>query len=201
MEVIVMLPLLYALWGRHRRGGVLSWVAAAELARQLAGLGAAWLVLAAGLAAVMVAGGAWMAAATAKAAATSARVDALVPAIANALPKSGGTITGDLHVNGVLYGTGGNLHVGDALTVDQNLTVHGSAGTDGALHVGGSVLTDTQLGFLSGLSQCPAMADWYLNDNFTGGTWGTGERDYVNVASSKGQALKNTLVSHGFIAP
>ena len=58
-----------------------------------------------------------------------------------------------------------------------------------------------QTTFLASLTQCGPQPDWYLNDNFTGPNWGTGERDYINVASSRSQAVKQGLVNHGFMAP
>jgi hypothetical protein len=64
------------------------------------------------------------------------------------------TVGGNLTVQGVTT-IGTSLTVQGAATIDANLSVLGSAGTSGSLHVGSSVLTDAQLGFLSGLSILP----------------------------------------------
>lgn len=86
-----------------------------------------------------------MALATAKAAATEARVAALVPIVNNvnstannALPKSGGTITGNLNVNNNLAGSGGGT-----LEVSSGVHSSGSVQADdqvlaGSANIGGS---------------------------------------------------------------
>jgi hypothetical protein len=58
----------------------------------------------------------------------NAHIAATAPAVA--LVAGGGTVSGDLHVLGTLYGTGGTLSVGDAthvagaLTADSTITTH-----------------------------------------------------------------------------
>lgn len=138
------------------------------------------------LAARLPAAMATAAAATAKAAAVENRVDALVPAVNdakdaaataqssansaqsaansaqstadNALPKSGGYVSGDLHIQGTLWGTGGWLTCGDYLMVQKSLHVdwnivcdqdtwtnayHGSATTNNPImgHMTGTYVT------------------------------------------------------------
>lgn len=155
-----------------------AWALAAEAAWHL--LGAAWafavLTAAIGwLAARLPAAMATAAAATAKAAAVENRVDALVPAVNdakdaaataqstanNALPRSGGSVSGDLTV-------GGYLNVGKSVNVDWHVICQGNGDFFGNLGchtylwaasttgnaimggVGGDKDTDTRMGDVSG---------------------------------------------------
>jgi hypothetical protein len=69
---------------------------------------------------------------SAKAYSVESRLNAHIAATAAAvsLVTSGGTVAGDLHVTGSLYGTGGTLsiadatHVAGALTADSTITTH-----------------------------------------------------------------------------
>jgi hypothetical protein len=79
--------------------------------------------------------------------------DAASTTAGNALPKSGGTITGGLtvngdhHIGGTLYGSGGALAIGDDTTISANAAVtgtfYGSGGPGGPLHVDSAVTVDT----------------------------------------------------------
>jgi hypothetical protein len=89
-----------------------------------------------------------------------------------------------------------NVSGGSTITME---TQQGSV----TLHCGAlsNFTSGPQTTFLASLTQMGPQANWYLNDNFTGPNWGTGERDYINVASSRSEAVKNALVNHGFMAP
>jgi hypothetical protein len=104
---------------------------------------------------------------TAKARSTEARVNGVVTQLGvtntnvsnamttanNALPKSGGTVTGSLtvngdhHIGGTLFGSGGSLAIGDATTISNNAAVtgtfYGSGGPGGPLHVDAATTVDT----------------------------------------------------------
>jgi hypothetical protein len=149
--------------------GILASVAAAELAGHWLGLGYGFLVMLAAFTFVALRMSATMATgsnALVKAQAAHQRLDLLVPKVGtiettangaqttanNALPKSGGTVTGNLTVNGDhtiagnLLGSGGtlttgsNFHVsGGGATVDLGLTVHGNHSVDGNAAIGGTL--------------------------------------------------------------
>jgi hypothetical protein len=93
-----------------------------------------------------------------KAVSTEQRMNALVPKVGtieatanNALPKSGGTVTGsvvvdgDHTIGGTLYGSGGTLLMGSNMgiagsaTVDSDFTVHGNHNVDGNVGIGGAI--------------------------------------------------------------
>jgi len=158
-----------------RRAAGPAWAITAELAWHLAGQAWAFAVLAAGLGWLATRLPAAIASATSKAYAVEARVNGLVPAVSNALnnaataqstassaqstassaqstannalPRGGGTVTGDLHVNGRLYLASGSM--------PQSLGGGAVQNNDG---FGGGVWTATQAAHLS---------SWQDNYNLT----------------------------------
>lgn len=86
---------------------------------------------------------------TAKTRSIEARLNAHIAATAPAvsLVANGGTINGDLHITGTLWGVSGALTVGDATTFLNNAavdgTLYGSGGPGGPLHVDSATTVDT----------------------------------------------------------
>jgi hypothetical protein len=122
----------------------------AELAAHWLSIGWGFMVITAAFVFVAVHVTAGMADVRAKAVTTEARVNGLIPTVNaaygtanNALPKSGGTVTGSLTVNGdhliggTLYGAGfgsvttTNLHASSGgITADNDITAHGNMISD-----------------------------------------------------------------------
>lgn len=118
--------------------------------------------------------------ASAKAYTVESRLNAHVAATAPAvnLVANGGTIggnvtvQGDHHIQGSLYGTGGDLSVGDTATFNSS----GNGPSGGNTFLG---LTNSQASFLGGLSEMSGEGTQSLGtDGFGGGVW------TVNQASS-----------------
>lgn len=121
-------------------------VALTELAAHFLSLGWGLMVLLAAFAWVALSG----ASVAAKARSTEDRVNALVPVVgtaaaqaANAYPKTGGTISGNVTVNGSHSVNGqvnaNTLSVSGNATTSGNHTVHGSLVSDNNVSAGGSV--------------------------------------------------------------
>jgi hypothetical protein len=140
----------------RRRPAAATFAVAAELVRELAGLGWSWLVVAAGLTVFAVAAGGWMAAATAKAVDSSDRLDNLVTAVG---ALNAGLMT---NVNG-----GNSVQI----TTTSSATMHAFAL--------GEFTDSGNTSFLSGLEKLNHLAGQPADGN-TGPYWGTGERDFVN---------------------
>ena len=142
----------------------------AEFAAHWLSLGWGFMVLTAGFVFVAVHVTAGIATVTSKAAATEARVAALVPIVGsvnttanNALPKSGGTITGNLNVNSNLAGAGGgtlevttHLHAGGTIQADNQVLANsvnvGGSGSSATLAINGNVHASSAGQFDGGIS-------------------------------------------------
>lgn len=104
---------------------------------------------------------------TSKTVAVEQRLNATVAATAPAvnLVANGGTVGGDVHVQGVLYGTGGVLTIGD----QAQFTASGNGPTGSNTFLG---LTNSQASFLDGLSQMSTEGTQSLgSDSFGGAVW------------------------------
>lgn len=149
----------------------------AEFAAHWLSLGWGFMVLLAGFVFVAVHVSAGAATAVAKAAATEARVSALIPVVGsvntaannavttanNALPKSGGTVTGSLNVNGSLAGSGGgtlevpsSVHSGSSIQADNQVLANsvniGGSGSGATLAINGNVHASSAGQFDGGIS-------------------------------------------------
>lgn len=130
----------------------------------------------------------------AKSYSTEGRVDALVPKVAdahnaantaqstansaqstansaqstadNALPKTGGSVNGDLHVYGYLYGSGGTLTCGDALRVNGRLYLP-SGSIPQSLGGGAAQNNDGFGGGVWTANQASHLSSWQDNYNLT----------------------------------
>lgn len=158
--------MLRAILGRAFRAAAAAWTLLAGLAAAAIGQGWAYAALAGALAWLTLAARAIMADLTAKTYNAHTRLDALTAAAATFLPKSGGTITGDLHIGGALYGAAGVLDIGDNVEVaaGKYLTAGGRLGTHSDFWCDGNVVsTDTTF-----------TGTVHVNGNFTAGgtdTW------------------------------
>jgi hypothetical protein len=91
------------------------------------------------------------------------QVAATAPAVN--LVANGGTVGGDVHVQGVLYGTGGTLTIGD--TAQFTATGNGPTGSNTFLG-----MTNSQATFLDSLSQMSSEGAQTLGTSgFGGGVW------------------------------
>jgi hypothetical protein len=61
-------------------------------------------------------------------------------------------------------------------------------------------VSTTNATFLAGLSQCGPQSYSAGNDGNTGSSWATGERGYINAASTSIDGVHGALVNHGFMA-
>ena len=124
-----------------------------------------------------------------------------------ALPAAGGYISGDLHVNGTLWGTAGVLTIGDKAKFDGDWSVDGytvalSTAMPATLHCGAlaGFTSSDNTAFLAALTQCGPQAFAGSADNNTGEHWATGERSYINDTKTSVDAIHNSLINHGFMA-
>jgi hypothetical protein len=147
--------------------------------------------------------------ASAKAYTTEARLNAHVAAAAPAinLQANGGTIggnvtvQGDHHIQGSLYGTGGTLNVGDT----SQFNASGNGPTGGNTFLG---LTNSQATFLGSLSQMSGEGSQSLGtDGFGGGVWTTNQANalltlqgLLNATTGAFNNLLSRLISNGYMA-
>lgn len=115
---------------------------------------------------------------TSKTVAVEQRLNATVAATAPAvdLVANGGTVGGDVHVQGVLYGTGGTLTIGDT----AQFTASGNGPTGGNTFLG---MTNSQASFLASINTAggvtPPSTGW-------GGGAGTVSGGVFNSAALSG---------------
>lgn len=143
------------------------------------------------------------------------RLDALVPKVGaiettagNALPKSGGTITGNLVTNGshtlggALIPSGGTLSINGSahvnsggMTVDDDMTVHGNHNVDSDLVVGGdgSVTGTVSAGHVVGAIGNGGTTTVTGNLTATGGSTVTGNQTVHGSASVDGNISANNF--------
>jgi hypothetical protein len=103
---------------------------------------------------------------------TEANVTAVTATANAALPAAGGTVSGDVHISGSLYGSGGTLTVGDNVDIQQALTVANTVTTHsdfrGATTTGdggqGSILGDEFTAGIPGGGAFTLAANTWLLD-------------------------------------
>jgi hypothetical protein len=94
------------------------------------------------------------------------------------------------------------LEAGTHINV-QGHTVTMTAASDAILHAQALANLDTtsNTAFLATLSQCGPQPDAGGDDPNTGSSWASGERGYVNNAINCANAIRNSLINHGFMHP
>lgn len=172
------LPLLIA---AARRLRIMPLLAAVELVRELAGLGASWVAVAAGLAAALTMGGGWMAAASARTSDNTNRINGLVTAA------------------GATNATVATLNQGIFSNVQGN-TVQMTAASASTLHCQAlAELSDTtNTTFLSSLTQCGPQSTG--TSGFGGNVWTSAQQSALLALQSIANSSITSLTNHGFMS-
>lgn len=134
----------------------------------------------------------------------------------NALPKSGGTVTGGLtvngdhHIGGSLYGSGGTLTVADAVTNNGSVTVYanhgvhgngtytGDLGTGGLSVAGNSFMPNGSLGSASAPPTGGSAGSTIAGSQYCGAFFtGSGAANWAQGIANKVDAIISNLQANG----
>jgi hypothetical protein len=124
------------------------------------------------------------------------------------LPIAGGTITGDLHIDGTLYGTGGTLTIGDSInclssiacTSVQDITLSQGAFLSGMteMYTGTDAVPGAVGNYVASLPNTLSTVVTFLNTGGSGATYFNLMANAIDQLSNTVAYMQSELNAHGF---